>query len=148
MDRNAIFLNRIYQNARMASQSGEILSAKAEDSSLAQELRRETGDWEAYAQKARELLAAYQQAPEEPPPLAQAAAWSGLQMTTLLDHSSGHLSQRMAQGLEAGAQDLQNSLREFYGCDPPVTDLARRLMEDQQTSAQQLARWGEGGIVS
>ena len=36
MDRNAIFLNRIYQNARMASQSGEILSAKAEDSSLAQ----------------------------------------------------------------------------------------------------------------
>ena len=69
-------------------------------------------------------------------------------MTTLLDHSSGHLSQRMAQGLEAGAQDLQNSLREFYGCDPPVTDLARRLMEDQQTSARQLARWGEGGIVS
>ena len=43
---------------------------------------------------------------------------------------------------------LQNSLREFYGCDPPVTDLARRLMEDQQTSARQLARWGEGGIVS
>ena len=148
MDRNAVFLGRIYQQARLTSRWADTLLSKTDDPALTQAIRRGMGDCEACAQAARDLLAAYQELPEEPPPLDQAAAWGALQMNTLLDHTPGHLAQVMAMGLESGARQLQNDLREFWGCDGPVTHLAQRLLTHCQTEARQLRGPAEGGIPS
>ena len=148
MDRNAVFLDRIYRNARLTSRWADSLLGKTDDPALTQIIRREIGDCEAYAQSARDLLAAYEELPQEPAPLDQAAAWGSLQMSTLLDHTPAHLAQVMATGLESGARQLESDLREFWGCDRPVVDLARRLLDHQQAGARQLQGGAEGGTLS
>ena len=148
MDRNAVFLGRIYQNARLTSRWADSLLSKTDDPALTRIIRREIGDCETYAQSARDLLAAYQELPEEPGVLDQAASWGSLQMNTLLDHTPDHLSQVLAMGLETGARELQNDMREFCGCDRPVTDLAQRLLDHHQVTARQLKDAPEGGTLS
>lgn len=140
-DRNAIFLNHIYQNTQTAAQSMHTLLPKAEGTALVEEIQREIAGYGDYAHNAQELLAAYKAVPQEPGALEKAAMWSGIQMNTLLDSTPPHLAELMIQGSTMGVTELSHNLKEFVGCDQPVADLAQRLMAYEQGNIEHLKEY-------
>ena len=141
MDRNAVFLNAIYQNIRMASDSLETLLPKTEQTPLYTEMNQELETYRQLEHKTQELLSAYQTAPQEPGMLNKAAAWTGIQLNSALDTSTSHLADMLIQGSSMGATDLARRVKEFCGCDKPVTALGQEVLTFEQNNIEQLKKY-------
>ncbi|MBP3329841.1 MAG: hypothetical protein J6L89_03305 [Clostridia bacterium] len=135
---NHEFLNKIYQNAQMGSNSITYVSEKTEDKELLTELQAQLAEYNEIASEAAKALLENNDIPKEKGPLAQVGLWSSVQMNTLVDKSSSHIAEMMMQGNSMGVIDMSKALRKYKTADNSTVKLGEKLIKTEEENFQRM----------
>lgn len=136
--RNAEFLTKIYQNARMGCDSISYVSEKSDDEKMKQSLLNQHEKYNEIAQSATELLNENGEPAKDKSPVSKAMVWSGVQMNTLTDKSPDHIAEMMIQGSMMGVIDMSRNLKRYSDTDKPIKKLGEKLIEVEENNIQNM----------
>lgn len=140
-NRNAEFLTKIYQNARMGCDSISYVSEKSENEEMKQSLLAQHEKYNEIAQNATELLNKNGKPAKDKSPVSKAMVWSGVQMNTLTDKSADHIAEMMIQGSMMGVIDMSRNLRRYNDTDAPIKRLGEKLIEVEENNIQNMKEY-------
>ncbi len=138
---NIEFLNKIYQNAKMGSNSITYVSEKTEDKNLLSQLQTQLGEYNEIVSEASKLLIKNNSFPKDKGALAQAGLWSSVQMNTMLDKTSSHIAEMMMQGSSMGIIDMSKALKTYNGAEKSTFDLGEKLIETEENNFRQMKKF-------
>lgn len=138
---NIEFLNKIYQNAKMGSNSITYVSEKTKDKKLLGQLQTQLGEYNEIVSEASRLLIENNSYPKDKGALAQAGLWSSVQMNTMLDKTSGHIAEMMMQGSSMGIIDMSKALKTYNGAEKSTFDLGEKLIETEENNFRQMKKF-------
>ncbi len=139
--RNAQFLNKIYQNAQMASESIATLSQKVQDKNLLSDLNTQHQQYTAITAKATSALANENELPREKNVLEQASAWSGIQMNTMFDKSPDHIAEMMIQGSVMGIIDMTRTIKQYSDVPQNLKTIGYELITAEENNFQRMKNY-------
>lgn len=139
--RNAEFLNKIYQNAQMASESISIVAQKVQDKNLLSDLNTQHQQYAAITSKATTELSNANELPKEKSALSQTAAWGGIQMNTLFDKSPDHIAEMMIQGSTMGIIDMTRTLKQYSDVPQNLKALGYELVTVEENNVQRMKNY-------
>lgn len=135
---NQEFLNKIYQNAQMGSNSITYVSEKTTDKNLLTQLQIQLQEYNEIASEAANALLESDNIPKEKSPLSQVGLWSGVQMNTLVDKSSSHIAEMMMQGNSMGVIDMAKAIRKYKNADEKTIALGEKLIKTEEENFQRM----------
>ncbi len=135
---NTEFLNKIYQNAQMGSNSITYVSEKTEDTDLLLQLQIQLQEYNEIASEAADSLLRNDNIPKEKGPLSQVGLWSGVQMNTIIDKSASHIAEMMMQGNSMGVIDMAKALRRYKHADKETIALGEKLIKTEEENFQRM----------
>lgn len=135
---NKEFLNKIYQNAQMGSNSITYVCEKTEDTNLLTQLRIQLQEYNEIASEAANALLENDNIPKEKGPMAQVGLWSSVQMNTLVDKTSSHIAEMMMQGNSMGVIDMAKALRKYKNADKETVALGEKLIKTEEENFQRM----------
>lgn len=135
---NREFLNKIYQNAQMGSNSITYVSEKTDDTKLLSQLQIQLQEYNEIASEAANALLENDNIPKEKGPLAQVGLWSSVQMNTLVDKSASHIAEMMMQGNSMGVIDMAKALRKYKNAEKETIALGEKLIKTEEENFQRM----------
>lgn len=139
--RNAEFLNKVYQNAQMASESISIVAQKIQDKNLLSDLNTQHQQYCAITSKATTELSNENELPKEKSALSQTAAWGGIQMNTMFDKSPDHIAEMMIQGSTMGIIDMTRTLKQYSDVPQNIKALGYELVTVEENNVQRMKNY-------
>ena len=139
--RNAQFLNKVYQNAQMASNSIQTVAQKVQDADLLSDLNTQHQQYKTITARATSMLANENELPREKNPLSQASAWSGIQMNIMLDKSPDHIAELMIQGSVMGIIDMSRTIKKYADVPNNVKALGYELVTVEENNFQRMKNY-------
>ena len=130
------FLNKIYENAHMASEAIDMLLPKVENENLSKELNEEKSEYGKFCDGCIKLLEEQGYNPKPQNPLSKLGLWSGIQLNTLTDRSDDKIAEIMIQGNDMGVIDLTRLLKEYDNLEEKYKNLAESLISFEEESTQ------------
>lgn len=135
---NLEFLNKIYQNAQMGSNSITYVSEKTNDTKLLSQLQIQLQEYNEIASEAADALLKNDKIPKEKGPMAQVGLWSSVQMNTLVDKTSDHIAEIMMQGSTMGIIDMAKALRKYSNAEAGTIALGEKLIKTEEENFQRM----------
>ena len=105
-NKNAEFLQEIYSNVKMGSDSIINLLPKIKNDEMKTVVTSQLEQYEKYAQSAKNQLIAQGVEPKQPNPVAKISAKIGMEMKSLQDSTTSHMAEMMVQGSTMDVTDL------------------------------------------
>lgn len=139
--RTAEFLNKIYQNAKMASDSITTVSQKVENKNLLSDLQTQHQQYTAITSKATTELSNVNELPDEKNLMAQAATWSGIQMNTMFDKTPDHIAEIMIQGSVMGIIDMTRTLKQYNDVPQNIKALGHELVTIEEKNVERMKNY-------
>ncbi len=130
------FLNKIYENAHMASEAIDMLLPKVENEDLSNELNEEKAEYGKFCDGCIKLLEESGKKPKSQNPLSKLGLWSGIQLNTLTDRSDDKIAEIMIQGNDMGVVDITRLLNEYDNLEEKYKNLAESLVSFEEESTQ------------
>ena len=130
------FLNKIYENAHMASEAIDMLLPKVENEDLSNELNEEKAEYGKFCDGCIKLLEESGKKPKPQNPLSKLGLWSGIQLNTLTDRSDDKIAEIMIQGNDMGVVDITRLLNEYDKLEEKYKNLAESLVSFEEESTQ------------
>ncbi len=130
------FLNKIYENAHMASEAIDMLLPKVENENLSKELNEEKSEYGKFCDGCIKLLEENGARPKPQNPISKLGLWSGIQLNTLTDRSDDKIAEIMIQGNDMGVIDLTRLLKEYDNLEEKYKNLAESLISFEEESTQ------------
>ncbi len=130
------FLNKIYENAHMASEAIDMLLPKVENEDLSNELNEEKAEYGKFCDGCIKLLEESGKKPKPQNPLSKLGLWSGIQLNTLTDRSDDKIAEIMIQGNDMGVVDITRLLNEYDNLEEKYKNLAESLVSFEEESTQ------------
>ncbi len=130
------FLNKIYENAHMASEAIDMLLPKVENEDLSNELNEEKAEYGKFCDGCIKLLEESGKKPKPQSPLSKLGLWSGIQLNTLTDRSDDKIAEIMIQGNDMGVVDITRLLNEYDNLEEKYKNLAESLVSFEEESTQ------------
>ncbi len=130
------FLNKIYENAHMASEAIDMLLPKVENENLSNELNEEKAEYGKFCDGCIKLLEESSKKPKPQNPLSKLGLWSGIQLNTLTDRSDDKIAEIMIQGNDMGVVDITRLLNEYDNLEEKYKNLAESLVSFEEESTQ------------
>ena len=130
------FLNKIYENAHMASEAIDMLLSKVENEDLSNELNEEKAEYGKFCDGCIKLLEESGKKPKPQNPLSKLGLWSGIQLNTLTDRSDDKIAEIMIQGNDMGVVDITRLVNEYDNLEEKYKNLAESLVSFEEESTQ------------
>ncbi len=140
-NRTAEFLNKVYQNAHMASESITTVAQKVQDQSLLSDLQTQHQQYTAISSKATTELANENELPSDKGFMAQVSTWSGIQMNTMLDKSPDHIAEMMIQGSMMGIIDMTRTIKQYSDIPQHIKALGYELVTIEENNVQRMKNY-------
>lgn len=140
-NRTAEFLNKVYQNAHMASESITTVAQKVQNQNLLADLQTQHQQYTAISSKATTELAKSNELPSEKGFMAQVSAWSGIQMNTMLDKSPDHIAEMMIQGSMMGIIDMTRTIKQYNDIPHNIKALGYELVTIEENNVQRMKNY-------
>ena len=140
-NRTAEFLNKVYTNSQMATESISIVAQKVQDKNLLSDLNTQRQQYSAITAKATAELSNADELPKEKNVFSQTAAWSGIQMNTLFDKSSDHIAEMMIQGSTMGIIDMTRTLKQYGDVPQNIKALGYELVTVEENNVQRMKNY-------
>lgn len=141
MDREVEFLNKVYKNASMGSESIGYLVEKVGDSNMLSDLQTQRGQYEQIRADVLRQLADKNQIPKGSNPMAQMGVWTGVQMNTLIDKSNDHVAEMMIQGSMMGVIDITRTLKEYDEIPDYDKQIGEQLISLEENNIQRMKEY-------
>lgn len=139
--RSAEFLNKVYQNAQMASESIAIVSQKVQDKNLLSDLNTQHQQYTAITSKATTELSNENQLPQEKSAMSQTMVWGGIQMNTMFDKSPDHIAEMMIQGSMMGIIDMTRTIKQYSDIPQNIKALGYELVTIEENNVQRMKNY-------
>lgn len=139
--RTAEFLNKVYKNAHMASESIATVSQKVQDKNLLSDLNTQHQQYTAISSKATSQLSSENEFPKEKDVLTQAMTWGGIQMNTMFDKSPDRIAEMMIQGSVMGIIDMTRTLKQYSDVPQNIKALGYELITVEENNVQRMKNY-------
>ena len=136
--RTAEFLNKVYQNAQMASDSITTVSQKVKDKNLLSDLQTQHQQYTAISSKATTELANANELPADSNIMQQAMTWGGIQLNTAFDKTPDHIAEMMIQGSTMGIIDMSRTLKQYNDIPQNIKALGYELITVEENNVQRM----------
>lgn len=140
-NRTAEFLNKVYQNAQMASDSITTVAQKVQDNNLLSDLQTQHQQYDAISSKATTELANVNELPTEKGVISQVATWGGIQMNTLMDKSPDHIAEMMIQGSTMGIIDMTRTIKQYNDIPQNIKAIGYELVTIEENNVQRMKNY-------
>ncbi len=140
-NRDVDFLNKIYQNSQMGSNSIQMLCEKVENADILNDLRTQHEQFCSISAMATAELAKLQSLPKDKGPMVQIGLWSSVQMNTMVDKTPDHIAEMMIQGSMMGVIDMSRNLKRYSDTSQPVKDLGTNLIQVEENNIQRMKQY-------
>lgn len=111
--KDAKFLQDIYSNMKMGSDSVINLLPKVKNDDMKSAMTAQLDQYEKYAASVRGRLAERGATPKEANPIAKISAKVGMEMKTMQDGTTSHMAEMMIQGSTMDVTDLLQKIGEY-----------------------------------
>ena len=129
---------KIYQNAKMGSDSITYVCEKTDDKDLLSQLQIQLQEYNEIATEAAGALFENDNIPKEKGPLSQVTLWSSVQLNTLTNKSSSHIAEMMMQGNSMGVIDMAKALRKYKNAEKETIALGEKLIKTEEENFQRM----------
>ncbi len=109
----AAFLDRMYKNVKMGSESIVTLMPKVNDEALRTEMTSELNKLEEYSSQISKMLYDEGKTPKEENIVTKLSSKMGINMNTMIDSTSSHIAEMMMEGYTMGITDMTKDIREY-----------------------------------
>ena len=108
----ADFLDRMYKNVKMGSESIITLMPKVKNDGLRSEMTSELSKLDGYTAKICDMLSKEGRAPKEENIVTRISSKVGMNMSTMMDSTTSHIAEMMMEGYTMGITDMTKDIRE------------------------------------
>lgn len=126
--KEAEFLQDIYSNVKMGSDSIINLLPKIKDDNMKAMMTNQLNQYERYAQNIKKELCEYGLEPKEVSPISKLSARIGMEMKSIQDNTTSHMAEMMVQGSTMDVTDLLQKVSAYESC-PECTKSVRLAKE-------------------
>lgn len=140
VDRDAKFLQKIYSNVKMGSESIINLMPKVKDDELRAYMTTQLNQYEKYASDIKGRLDKKGVPPKEESAMVKLMAKTGMGMKTMVDSTTSHMAEMMVQGSTMDITDLlqQTSAYSRYPeCDESIS-LAKEIVAFEERNVEKM----------
>lgn len=141
METNIELLNYIYQNAEMGKDSTEHLLKICEDNELKKVLQSQLSEYKKVFDIADNKIKSANKDPKELSSITKLSTDIMLNLKTLKDKSSSHISEMMIQGSTMGIIDITKKLNEYNDASKDILDLGKNLLKFQQEKIEEFKKF-------
>lgn len=136
--RDAEFLNKVYQNAKMAEESITYVTDRVENSGLLSDLQCQHSQYSAISTKAAGELNNISQLPKDNSPIAKMGVWTGAKMNTLFDKTPDKIAEMMIQGSMMGVIDMTRTIKEYNDVPQDIKALGYELITVEENNVRRM----------
>ena len=108
----ADFLDRMYKNVKMGSESILTLMPKVKNDGLRSEMTKELSTLESYSSKITVMLHDEGRAPKEENIVTRLSSKMGISVNAMMDSTTSHIAEMMMEGYTMGITDMTKDIRE------------------------------------
>ena len=137
------FLEEIYKNVTMGSESIINVLSKVPEGPLRDELTREINEYGEYAHKAKKMICDLGGTPKEENIMTKMSAKLGMAMNTMNDDSPEHIAQMVIEGATMGITELIRLIRENENteCSESVLKFARDIVSFEEDTVEKMKKF-------
>ncbi len=136
--KNAEFLNRIYQNAKMAEDSITYVTERTENSGLLSDLATQKKQYESISGKAAAELEKMSEKPKDNSAMSKMGVKTGTVMNTLFDKTPDKIAEMMIQGSIMGVIDMTRTIKEYNDVSQNIKAIGYELITAEENNAQRM----------
>lgn len=136
-----LLLREIQKNTEMGLQALELVSGKVYDDSFALQLVRESFKYGELHDRAKAELIKGKHRPEPVNKVNRLMLAASIQGNTLWDASTSHLAEMMIRGSSMGLSSLWKSLNHNTEAEGTSLELARELMDFEESNIRELKKY-------
>lgn len=141
MDANAEFLNYIYQNAKMGTETiGQLLDI-AEEKDFKEVLGSQYREYEAIEKEAERLLKERDKEEKDISLYQKVSAYIMINVKTLTNKSASHIAEMMIQGSTMGIIDIIKNSRKYQEAEQPIRELGQRLLAFEENNVNECKKF-------
>ncbi len=134
-------LSGIYKLARTGMQASKTVIEKTEDSRLREELSAQYINYFKTANEAESLLVEEGITPNDNGSMTKAIMWGSIQLHTLGNVSTSHISEIMINGTTMGIIDLTKHLSEYKNADEASKNMAKNFIHKEECYVDELKQF-------
>ncbi len=138
MNGNAELLNFIYQNSQMGVATIKQLIDISEDEELNKQLISQYNEYKEIHSTAEKALNENGYDEKGIGALDKIKTYIMINMQTLTDKSSSHISEMLIIGSNMGVINAVKNLKKYQNAEPNIVDLMERLLKFEENNIQQL----------
>jgi len=141
MNGNVELLNYIYQNSEMGQDTIKQLMGMVEDDAFKKTLDYQYNEYKKIFDVSDSKLKQVHGEGKGINVLTKASTYIMINLRTLVNRSSSHISEMLIQGSTMGIIDITKKLKEYKDADKEILDLGNRLMQFEQRSIKELKKF-------
>lgn len=141
ISRSSEFLNKIYQNAQMASETITTVAQKVQDKNLLSDLNTQHQQYVAISARATSELANKNEIPIDNSMLSQATAWGNIQLNTMFDKTPDRIAEMMIQGSTMGIIDMTRTIKQYSDVPQNLKALGYELVTIEENNVQRMKNY-------
>lgn len=141
MDENVELLNYIYQNSEMGTDTIEHLIGIAEDENFKSTLRSQFDEYKMINDITNEKLKEKYKEPKDINAFSKATTYMMINLRTLTDKSTSHISEMLIRGSTMGIVDITKKIKEYSNADKEIVDIANKLLEFEQRNVEECKKY-------
>jgi len=138
MNGNAELLNFVYQNSQMGVDTIRQLISIAEEDVFSEHLEEQQREYEAIHSEAREKLNQNGFDEKGISAFEKVRTYLMINMQTLTDKSSSHISEMLMVGSNMGIIDAIKNIKKYSDAEPDIIALMERLLRFEENNVQRL----------
>jgi hypothetical protein len=141
MNGNAELLNFIYQNSQMGVDTLKQLTGIVADAEFKKHLEAQYNGYKKIHTTAKKLLNTNGYDEKGLSSLEKVKTYMMINMQTLTDKTSSHISEMLIIGSNMGVIDALKNLKKYTGAEKDITGLMEKLLEFEENNIQQLKKF-------
>lgn len=144
MDGNNEILNFIYQNSEMGIETIKQLidiTKNSTNEEFRNILNSQYNEYEKIFKETEEIIKSRGKDPKDINSFAKISTYIMINMKTLADKSSSHISEMLIQGSTMGIIDATKRINQYDDADKEILDLANRLLEIEKDNQEEWKRF-------
>ncbi len=136
MNREVEFLNIVYEDAQIGSESIEYVTGKIEDANMLKDLQNQHSQYTDLSNKATSQIANYNQVPKSRNSVSKAGLRSRVRFNTLMNKSNDNVAEVMIQESMIGVIDMSRVLKQFSEIPQETKQLGQELIGIEENNMQ------------
>jgi len=141
MNGNTELLNYVYQNSQMGVDTISQLMNVSNDEEFKKHMESQLDEYKEIHSAAKDLLNEHGYDEKGLSAFEKARTYLMINMQTLNDHSSSHISEMLIIGSNMGVIDAIKNLKKYDDAEPNIKGLMEKLLHFEEKNAQQLKKF-------